>query len=215
MLLFLGSGLAICIKLQEVHWWPCQLTHLFYSTEGLLIMGPYPIWVKWWHGCMNSWRAWRYMSEMYWKKNLTRVPFPSCSKSTGLEQPEGFEIHDQESHVCRLKKALYDLELTPWAWYERIDSCLMKLRFTRSEADPNHCLKVVDDRPLTLVPYEDDLFLTGADPLICKSKRELDSIFGLVNYKPWLPRWSLTLRSYAVVMPELTWEMPLSFINSY
>jgi len=60
----------------------------------------------------------------------------------------------------------------------------MKLRFTRSEADPNHCLKVVDDRPLILAPYEDDLFLTGANPLICKIKRELNSRFGMVNCKP-------------------------------
>eukprot|EP00253_Pinus_taeda_P032333 PITA_32333 len=31
-------------------------------------------------------------------------PFPSCnSKTTDVEQPKGFEIHDQESHVCRLK----------------------------------------------------------------------------------------------------------------
>lgn len=60
----------------------------------------------------------------------------------------------------------------------------MKLRFTRSEVDPNHCLKVVDDRSLTLAPSEDDLFLTSAGPLICKSKRELDSGFGMVNCKP-------------------------------
>jgi len=60
----------------------------------------------------------------------------------------------------------------------------MKLRFTRSEVDPNLCLKVVDDRPLILVPYEDDLFLTGTDPLIYKSKRKLDYGFGMVNCKP-------------------------------
>ena len=42
----------------------------------------------------------------------------------------------------------------------------------------------MDDRPLILAPYEDDLFLTGADPLICKSKRELDSGVGMVNCKP-------------------------------
>ena len=47
----------------------------------------------------------------------------------------------------------------------------MTLRFTRSETDPNHYPKVVDDRPLIPTPYEDDLFLTGADPLICRSKR--------------------------------------------
>ena len=27
-----------------------------------------------------------------------------------VEQPQGFEIHDRESHVCRLKKALYGLK---------------------------------------------------------------------------------------------------------
>eukprot|EP00253_Pinus_taeda_P001979 PITA_01979 len=44
----------------------------------------------------------------------------------------------------------------------------MKLRFSRSEADPNHCLKVLDDRPLIPAPSEDNLFLIGADPLICR-----------------------------------------------
>ena len=29
-----------------------------------------------------------------------------------VEKPLGFETHDKESHVCRLKKALYDLKLT-------------------------------------------------------------------------------------------------------
>ena len=42
----------------------------------------------------------------------------------------------------------------------------MKLRFTKSEANPNHCLKVVDDRPLIPAPSKDDLFLIGVDPLI-------------------------------------------------
>lgn len=27
-----------------------------------------------------------------------------------IEQPEGFELHGRESHVCRLKKALYRLK---------------------------------------------------------------------------------------------------------
>ncbi len=65
----------------------------------------------------------------------------------------------------------------------RIDSYLMKLRFTRSEVGPNHCFRVVDDRPLILVPYVDYLCLAGTDTLIYKSKRELDSGFGMVNCK--------------------------------
>ena len=27
-----------------------------------------------------------------------------------VEQPLGFETHERESHVCRLKKSLYDLK---------------------------------------------------------------------------------------------------------
>eukprot|EP00253_Pinus_taeda_P032078 PITA_32078 len=54
-----------------------------------------------------------------------------------VEQPERFEIYDQKSHLCRLKKTLYGLKQATQAWYERIDIYLMKLGFTRSEADAN------------------------------------------------------------------------------
>ena len=91
----------------------------------------------------------------------------------------------------------------------------MKLRFNKSDADPNHCLKVVDDRPLIPAPYEDDLFLIGADPLICRSKRELGSGCGMINCKPMTASKILTFKSYMVVMLKQIWEMPLNFINSF
>jgi len=40
----------------------------------------------------------------------------------------------------------------------------MKLRFTRSEVDPNLCLKVVDDGPLIPTLSEDDLFFDRCGP---------------------------------------------------
>eukprot|EP00253_Pinus_taeda_P001847 PITA_01847 len=118
----------------------------------------------------------------------------SIKEEVYVEQPEGFEIHDRESHVCRLKKALSGLKQAPRAWYERIDSYLMKLGFTRSEADPNLFFKVEDDKPLILVLYIDDFFLTGANPLIHKCKRELASEFemkdlGLMHYFLGLEVW--------------------------
>ena len=39
-----------------------------------------------------------------------------------VEQPLGFETHDMESHVCRLKKSLYGLKQAPRTWYGIIDS---------------------------------------------------------------------------------------------
>ena len=40
-----------------------------------------------------------------------------------IEQPEGFVAHNKETHVCRLKKALYKIKKAPRAWYEQIDTC--------------------------------------------------------------------------------------------
>ena len=87
-----------------------------------------------------------------------------------VKQPLGFEVQDRDTHVCRLKKALYGLKQAPRAWYERIDSYLMKLGFTCSNVDPNLYFKVVQGKPLILVLYVDDLFLTGGDPLIHQCK---------------------------------------------
>ena len=54
-----------------------------------------------------------------------------------IEQPQGFEVEDRKSHVCRLKKALYGLKQAPRAWYGHIDSFLTSLGFTKSKADSN------------------------------------------------------------------------------
>ena len=78
-----------------------------------------------------------------------------------IEQPEGFVVHGSESHICRLKKALYRLKQALRAWYSRIDSYLQRLGFTKSDADSNLYYKVVGNLPLILVLYLDDLFLTS------------------------------------------------------
>jgi len=118
----------------------------------------------------------------------------SLEEEVYVEQPEGFEVHNRQTHVFRLKKALYGLKQAPRSWYEMIDSYLMKLGFTSSEVDPNLYFKVENDKPLILVLYVDDLFLTGANPLIHQCKRELAFEFdmkdlGLMHYFLGLEVW--------------------------
>jgi hypothetical protein len=60
-------------------------------------------------------------------------------------------VHGKESHVCKLKKALYGMKCAPRAWYARIDSYLQSLGFSKSEVDPNLYFKVMENHPLILV----------------------------------------------------------------
>jgi uncharacterized metal-binding protein len=83
-----------------------------------------------------------------------------------IEQPQGFEVHSRDTHVCRLKKSLYELKKDPRAWYARIDNYLTRLGFSKIHADPNLYYKFVNNAPVILLLYVDDLFLTSEESLI-------------------------------------------------
>ena len=100
-----------------------------------------------------------------------------------IEQPEGFIVHEKDSRLCKLKKALYGLKQAPRAWYGRIDGYLVNLGFTKSDADPNLYYKIMDDEPLILVVYVDDLFLTGNEKLIGWCKKKLASEFEMTDLR--------------------------------
>ena len=65
--------------------------------------------------------------------------------------------------MCRLKKALYGLKQAPRTWYDRIDSFLSSLGFTKSKADSNLYYKVEDGNQMMLLLYVDDLLVIGMD----------------------------------------------------
>jgi hypothetical protein len=65
-----------------------------------------------------------------------------------------------------LKKALYGLKKTLRAWYGKNDSFLTRLGFTKGKADSNLYFKVMNDEPVILLLYVDELFLTGEESLI-------------------------------------------------
>jgi hypothetical protein len=120
-------------------------------------------------------------------------------------------IYGKESHVWKLKKALYVLKDALRAWYGRIDSFLWSLGFSKSIVDPNLYIKIVKNHHVILVLYVDDLFLIGEEHLITHTKRELSIEFemkdlGLMHYFLGLEVWQkpseifLSQSKYAVDM---------------
>ena len=57
----------------------------------------------------------------------------------------------------------------------------MNFSFTHSNLDLKLYLKVYREKPVILVLYVDDLFMTGVDPLIHQCKRELVVDFDMKN----------------------------------
>ena len=75
-----------------------------------------------------------------------------------------------------------------------MDSFLLDRDFTKSKADPNLYLKVVEDKPVILLLYVDDLFLTGNEKQVMESKKKLAEEFemkdlGLMHYFLGLEVW--------------------------
>ena len=91
-----------------------------------------------------------------------------------IKQPQGFEVEDRVTYVCKLKKYVYGLKQSPRAWYGRIDSFLKIFGFTKSKVNPNLYMKVMDDQPIILLLYVDDLFLEGNEKQVTDCKKKLD-----------------------------------------
>jgi hypothetical protein len=76
------------------------------------------------------------------------------------------------------------LKQAPRAWYGRIDSFLLSLGFTKSKFDPNLYFKIVDDGPVILLLYVDDLFFTSEENIITYCKKKLDVEFEMKDLGP-------------------------------
>ena len=74
---------------------------------------------------------------------------------------------------------MYGLKQAPRAWYGRINNFLISLGFTKSKADPNLYFKVMDDEPVILLLYVDDLFVTSNEYQISECKKKLVAEFGM------------------------------------
>ena len=59
---------------------------------------------------------------LHWMDVKTTLLNGVIEEEVYIEQPQGFEVEDRQTRVCKLKKALYGLKQAPRASYGRIDN---------------------------------------------------------------------------------------------
>ncbi|GJR41372.1 retrovirus-related pol polyprotein from transposon RE1 [Tanacetum coccineum] len=85
-----------------------------------------------------------------------------------MEQPPGFVDSQLPNHVCRLNKALYGLKQAPRAWFQRLNSFLVGLRFSCSRTDTSLFIFKKESSIIYLLVYVDDIILTGNQPSLLR-----------------------------------------------
>lgn len=84
------------------------------------------------------------------------------------EKPEGFQLHEDENFVWKLKKVLYGLKKAPRAWHSRLDKYLDQQGFRKGNVDSNLYIKVDQDYMIIVVVYVDDIIFGGNKDFLCK-----------------------------------------------
>jgi hypothetical protein len=70
------------------------------------------------------------------------------------------------SVVCKLKRSLYDLKQTPWAWFDKFLSTLLCFFFMQSKYDSSLFLCKLSTGFLILLVYMDDTVIIRTDSLL-------------------------------------------------
>jgi hypothetical protein len=97
-----------------------------------------------------------------------------------MKQIEGFVMKGKKELICKLKKSLYGLKQSPRMWYQKFDTYMLGLGFTRSKED--HCVyfKLIGDHLIYLVLYVDDMLMIGNNKEIIQDvKTQFSSKFDM------------------------------------
>ena len=97
-----------------------------------------------------------------------------------MKQQEGYTVKGKKEMVCKMKKSLYGLKQSPRMWYQKFDTYMLGLGFTRSKED--HCVyfKLFGDHLIYLVLYVDDMLLIGNNKEIIQDvKTQISSKFDM------------------------------------
>ena len=94
-----------------------------------------------------------------------------------MQQPPGY-IVQSDQHVLKLKKAMYRLKQSGWAWYKCLSTAMNKIGFTKSRSDAAVFYRHNGKGFAIIAVAVDNLTMTATnDDIIRKIKADLTGIF--------------------------------------
>ena len=95
-------------------------------------------------------------------------------------QPQGFEDPSRPHQVCKLHKSLYGLKQALRAWFEKLQTALLNLRFTSMKSDHSLFTQHTPHSTTFVLVYVDDILITGSNKEFVESLIvKLSSCFAL------------------------------------
>ena len=110
-----------------------------------------------------------------------------------MEQPVGHESRDRKKWVWKLKKSLYGLKQGAKNWCDALHKALVKLGFTRTEANHGVFYKKIGHDLVALAVHVDDCMVTrSSTPQVNKFKVEMNKKYQLTDLGP--ANWLLSIK---------------------
>ena len=82
-----------------------------------------------------------------------------------MEQPPRFVAQGEIGKVCRLRKSLYGLKQSPYAWFSKFSQVVEKFGLQKSKSDHSVFYRNSSSAIVLLVVYVDDIVITGSDSI--------------------------------------------------
>lgn len=79
-----------------------------------------------------------------------------------MEVPPSYGNNLATHTVCKLKKALYGVKQSPWAWFERFARVMLTIGYRQSQGDQTLFVKhLPTGGVMALLVYVDNIIVTG------------------------------------------------------
>ena len=86
----------------------------------------------------------------------------NLSETIFMAQPPAFVDTSHLDYVCKLHKSLYGLKQAPRAWFQRLSTYLLSLKFVASKSDHSLFIYKQGVNIAFILVYVDDLVVTGS-----------------------------------------------------